>query len=47
MDGQQVAMLYSQYANDLKKFRGYDKHLSYNEDDVKSMASVVEHIYLK
>lgn len=47
MDGQQVAMLYSQYANDLKKFRGYEKLCDYNEDDVKSMASVVEHIYLK
>jgi predicted RecB family nuclease len=47
MDGRQVAMLYSQYANDLKKFRGYDKLCDYNEDDVKSMASVVEHIYLK
>ncbi len=47
MDGQQVAMLYSQYANDLKKFRGYDKLCDYNEDDVKSMVSVVEHIYLK
>ena len=47
MDGQQVAMLYSQYANDLKKFRGYEKLCDYNEDDVKSMASVVEQIYLK
>lgn len=45
MDGQQVAMLYSQYANDLKRFRGYQKLCDYNEDDVKSMASVVEHIY--
>jgi predicted RecB family nuclease len=47
MDGQQVAMLYSQYASDLKKFKGYEKLCDYNEDDVKSMASVVEHIYLK
>lgn len=47
MDGQQVAMLYSQYANDLKKFRGYEKLCDYNEDDVNSMAAVVEHIYLK
>lgn len=46
MDGQQVAMLYSQYANDLKKFKGYEKLCDYNEDDVQSMASVVEHIYL-
>ncbi len=45
MDGQQVAMLYSQYANDLKKFRGYEKLCDYNEDDVKSMAAVVEQIY--
>lgn len=45
MDGQQVALLYSQYANDLKKFRGYEKLCDYNEDDVKSMASIVEHIY--
>lgn len=47
MDGRQVAMLYSQYANDLKKFKGYKKLCDYNEDDVKSMASVIEHIYLK
>jgi predicted RecB family nuclease len=47
MDGQQVAILYSQYANDLKEFKGYEKICDYNEDDVKSMASVVEHIYLK
>jgi predicted RecB family nuclease len=47
MDGQQVAMLYSQYANDLRKFGGYEKLCDYNEDDVKSMAFVVEHIYLK
>lgn len=47
MDGQQVAMLYAQYANDLKSFRGYDKLCDYNEDDVKSMAAVIEHIYLK
>lgn len=47
MDGQQVAMLYTQYANDLKKFIGYDKLCDYNEDDVKAMASVVEQIYLK
>ena len=47
MDGQQVAILYSKYANDLKKFRGYEKLCAYNEDDVKSMAAVVEHIYLK
>lgn len=47
MDGLQVAMLYSQYSFDLKKFSGYEKLCDYNEDDVKSMASVVEHIYLK
>lgn len=47
MDGQQVAILYSQYAKDLKQFAGYDKLCDYNEDDVKSMAFVVEHIYLK
>lgn len=47
MDGQQVALLYSQYADDLKKFRGYEKLCDYNEDDVKSMASLVEHIYLQ
>ena len=47
MDGQQVALLYSQYAGDLKKFRGYEKLCDYNEDDVKSMTALVEHIYLK
>jgi predicted RecB family nuclease len=47
MDGRQVAILYSQYANDLKKFIGYEKLCEYNEDDVKAMASIVEHIYLK
>ncbi len=47
MDGYQVAMLYAQYANDLKKFRGYDQLCDYNEDDIKAMATVVEQIYLK
>ncbi len=44
MDGRQVAMLYSQYSNDLKKFRGYEKLCDYNEDDVKSMFSLVDHL---
>jgi len=46
MDGQQVAILYSQYASNLKKFNGYQKLCDYNEDDVKSMASIVKQIYL-
>lgn len=45
MDGMQVAMLYSQHASDLTKFRGYKKLCEYNEDDVKSMVGVVENIY--
>jgi predicted RecB family nuclease len=47
MDGREVAILYAQHSRNLKKFTGYKKLCSYNEDDVKSMAALVEHIYLK
>ena len=46
MDERQVAILYSQYASNLKKFNGYEKLFDYKEDDVKSIASIVKQIYL-
>lgn len=47
MDGLEVANLYLKHSHDLKKFRGYKKLCDYNEDDVKSLAALVEQIYLK
>ncbi len=45
MDGLEIASLYSQYANDLTKFRGLKKLYEYNEDDVRSMLGVTENLY--
>jgi len=45
MDGGEVARIYMIYSSNLTRFGGYKKLLEYNEDDVKSLASIVEHIY--
>lgn len=45
IDGMQVAMLYLEHSNDLTKFRDYKKLREYNEDDVRAMVGLVEHIY--
>lgn len=45
MDGMEVAFLYEMHSDDLSSYRGLKKLREYNEDDVKSMAGVVENIY--
>jgi len=47
MSGQEVASIYMRYSDNLRKFGGYEKLCTYNEDDVKSMLSLVEHLYQK
>jgi uncharacterized protein YprB with RNaseH-like and TPR domain len=46
MNGGQVASLYLSYRKNLRRYSGYKKLCEYNEDDVKSMLSLVHHLYL-
>lgn len=47
MDGMEVASTYLNYSNGISKYRDFQTLCEYNEDDVKSMFSIVEHLYNK
>lgn len=46
IDGREVGMAWETHKEDMKKHRSFKKYLEYNEDDVKSLNTVFENIYI-
>lgn len=46
IDGREVGMAWETHKTDMKKHRSFQKYLEYNEDDVRSLNTVFENIYI-